>query len=214
MSVTTRSNAGSSITAIERVIRAALAVLALGAVLSVSATSAERRGTRPASDTRDDAAARAAFLAAAPVFYHPRCLNCHPSGDRPLQGDDSHMHAQNVQRGPLGDGKYGMKCSTCHQQENVPGPHMPPGAVVWRLPPPKMPMVVQGTTPRQLCEQLKDPARNGGKTLEQIIEHVTSDPLVSWGWNPGEGRTLPPLTRAEFAKDIAIWVHKGAACPE
>jgi hypothetical protein len=40
------------------------------------------------------------------------------------------------------------------------------------------------------------------------------DPLVGWGWNPGEGRTLPPLSRAEFARDISQWVEKGAACPE
>jgi len=91
---------------------------------------------------------------------------------------------------------------------------MPPGAIIWRLPPPKMPMVFQGKTPHELCEQLKDPARNGGKTLQQIIVHVTSDRLVGWGWNPGEGRSLPPLSREEFARDIRVWVEKGAACPE
>src|SRR5918997_7040087 len=47
----------------------------------------------------DDAAARAAFEAAAPVFFYPRCMNCHPAGDAPLQGDDSRVHAQNVKRG-------------------------------------------------------------------------------------------------------------------
>lgn len=167
---------------------------------------------RPAE--HDDAGARAAFAAAAPVFFHPRCMNCHPSGDQPLQGDDSHPHTQNVRRGPYGNGVYGMKCGACHQQENTPGPHMPPGAVIWRLPPSKMPMVFQGRTVHELCEQLKDTARNGGKSLQQIIEHVSSDKLVGWGWNPGEGRTLPPLSREEFARDIRQWVEKGAACPE
>src|SRR5208282_4014876 len=193
----------------------ALAVLAVSGAFGASGLPAEKRaapGARPAE--RDDVGARAAFLAAAPVFFHPRCMNCHPSGDRPLQGDDSHPHTQNVQRGALGNGKYGMKCSACHQQENTPGPHMPPGAVIWRLPPPKMPMVFEGKTPRELCEQLEDPARNGGKTLQQIIEHVTSDKLVGWGWNPGEGRAAPPLSRAEFARNIREWVGKGAACPE
>jgi hypothetical protein len=141
-------------------------------------------------------------------------MNCHPAGDRPLQGDDSDPHTQNVQRGPYGNGKYGMKCTACHQQENTPGPHMPPGAVIWRLPPPKMPMVFQGKSALELCEQLKDPARNGGKTLQQIIEHVSTDKLVAWGWNPGEGRSLPPLSRDEFARDVKLWVEKGAACPE
>jgi hypothetical protein len=192
-------------------------VLAMACALGVSGLRAEKRtvaAPRPPAEAHDDAGARAAFSAAAPVFFHPRCMNCHPSGDQPLQGDDSHPHTQNVQRGPLGNGKYGMKCSGCHQQENTPGPHTPPGAVIWRLPPPKMPMIFQGKTPGQLCEQLKDPARNGGKTLQQIVEHVTSDKLVGWGWNPGEGRSLPPMSRAEFARDISVWVQKGTACPE
>ncbi|HUI39181.1 MAG TPA: hypothetical protein VLY22_01000 [Candidatus Nitrosotalea sp.] len=188
-----------------------LAVLATG---SIAAAAGMRASPAPRSAERDDAGARTAFAAAAPVFFHPRCMNCHPSGDRPLQGDDSHIHAQNVQRGTLGDGKYGMKCGACHQKANVPGPHMPPGAIIWRLPPPKMPMVFQGRSTRDLCEQLKDPARNGGKTLVQIIEHVSNDPLVGWGWDPGEGRTLPALSRPQFANYIKTWVQKGAACPE
>jgi cytochrome c5 len=194
-----------------------LAALAAGCALLFSPLRAEKRPSevRAASaDTRDDAGARAAFLAAAPVFFHPRCMNCHPSGDQPLQGDDSHPHTQNVRRGPLGNGVYGMKCSACHQQANTPGLHMPPGAVIWRLPPPKMPMVFQGETPRQLCEQLKDPKQNGGRTLAGIVEHVSNDKLVGWGWDPGEGRTLPPLSRAEFARELSTWVQKGAACPD
>ncbi|RYG03681.1 MAG: hypothetical protein EOO02_07880, partial [Chitinophagaceae bacterium] len=26
------------------------------------------------------------------VLVSPRCMNCHPAGDVPLQGDDSHLH--------------------------------------------------------------------------------------------------------------------------
>lgn len=39
---------------------------------------------------RDDAAAAAAFEAIIPVLHHPRCMNCHSTGDYPRQGDDSH----------------------------------------------------------------------------------------------------------------------------
>src|SRR5262245_7994722 len=53
---------------------------------------------------KDDAGAREAFLAAYKVFMHPRCMNCHPTGDVPLQGDDSRLHIQNVKRGPDGKG--------------------------------------------------------------------------------------------------------------
>ena len=162
---------------------------------------------------RDDARAREAFLSIVPVLKHPRCLNCHANGDFPRQGDDSHPHAQNVKRGPLGQGVTSQKCSTCHQTENIAGLNMPPGAPNWHLPPPSMPMIWEGKTPAQICAQIKDPKQNNGKTLAQIVEHVTADKLVLWGWNPGEGRTLPPLSHEDFAAKFQDWAKFGAACP-
>ena len=162
---------------------------------------------------RDDARARAAFLAVIPVLKHPRCLNCHATGDFPRQGDDSRVHVQNVRRGIDGKGKYGQKCSACHQEQNVAGLNMPPGAPNWHLPPAAMPMIWEGHTPGQICRQLKDPKQNNGKTVAQIVEHVTVDKLVLWGWNPGDGRTLPPLSHAEFAQKFQDWARFGAACP-
>jgi hypothetical protein len=61
---------------------------------------------------------------------------------------------------------------------------------------------------------LKSTKRNGGKTLEQLLEHVTSDALVLWGWEPGEGRTRPPLSHEEFVRRFREWVEKGAASPQ
>ncbi|HWW95175.1 MAG TPA: hypothetical protein VN375_17540 [Vicinamibacteria bacterium] len=158
-------------------------------------------------------ASRQAFLAAYPVFAHPRCVNCHPRGDQPLQGDSGVPHAQRVKRGPAGLGQYAVKCAACHQTQNLAGAHMPPGAPNWHLPPPSMPMVFEGLTPGELCRQLKDPARNGGKVLTQIVVHVTQDPLVGWGWAPGEGRTPAPGDRAAFAARVKSWADQGAACP-
>src|SRR5262245_51198002 len=171
-------------------------------------------GSGEAAGQKDDAGARAAFLEAYKVFMHPRCLNCHPTGDVPLQGDDSHLHSPTVKRGPDGKGKFALKCANCHQEANLPGENMPPGNPNWHLPPPEMRMVFEGKTPRELAEQLKDPKKNGGKTLEQILHHVTEDKLVLAGWDPGDGRTKPPLTHAEFAKKMREWVEKGAAVPE
>ena len=165
------------------------------------------------SAQRDDVGSRAAFLAAYPVLMHPRCMNCHPKGDAPLQGDDSHIHAQNVQRGPEGKGLFAMKCANCHQLQNVPGENMPPGHPEWHLPPARTPMVFEGKTPAQLAQQLKDPKQNGGKTLEQIVHHVAEDSLVATAWNPGQGRTKPPLTQAEVGQRMREWVEKGAAVP-
>jgi mono/diheme cytochrome c family protein len=161
----------------------------------------------------DDVAARAAFERAYPVFVSPRCQNCHPSGDAPLQGDDSHVHAQDIKRGPAGRGVYGMSCHTCHQDANLPGANMPPGNPKWGLPPPQMKMVFVGRSAGELCRQLKDPKQNGGRALSQILTHVSTDDLVGWGWNPGDGRTLPPLHRPEFVAAMEEWVKDGAACP-
>jgi hypothetical protein len=55
----------------------------------------------------NDARARELFVSIIPVLKHPRCLNCHATGDFPRQGDDSHVHTQNVRRGLDGKGKYG-----------------------------------------------------------------------------------------------------------
>jgi len=75
-------------------------------------------------------------------------------------------------------------------------------------------MVFQGRSPAELCAQLKDPAQNGGKTLAQLLEHVAHDPLVAWGWNPGKGRTLPPLPKDEFVAKFQTWVDARGACPD
>lgn len=163
---------------------------------------------------KDSVASKKAFLAAYSVLMHPRCMNCHPAGDVPLQGEDSHLHTMNVQRGHDGKGLYALKCSNCHQPENSPGLHMPPGNPNWHLPPADMKMVFEGKSPRELAAQLLNPSLNGHKTKEQLIEHVTFDKLVLAGWNPGEGRALPPLTHEEFAKQFRRWIETGAYLPD
>jgi len=167
------------------------------------------------SSSRDEAASRSAFLAAYPVFMHPRCMNCHPAGDAPLQGEDSHPHVQNVKRGPDGKGLYALKCKNCHQDTNLHGEGMPPGHPEWRLPPANMRMVFQGKSPAELARQLKDPKQNGGKTLEAILMHVAEDSLVRQsGWSPADGKSKPSLTHEEFAAKMREWIENGAAVPE
>jgi hypothetical protein len=165
-----------------------------------------------ATAPRDDAAAAAAFAALIPVLRHPRCMNCHSRGDFPRQGDDGHRHTMNVRRGPEGNGVAAVKCSSCHQEHNLEGFHMPPGAPGWHLPPPQTPMIWEGLTDRQLCDLFKNPRENGNRSVDAIVEHMTT-PLVLWGWNPGEGRTPVPLSQAEFLERVKEWAAKGAACP-
>lgn len=162
--------------------------------------------------TRDDAAAANAFESMVKVLHHPRCMNCHSKGDFPRQGDNEHRHTMNVRRGLDGNGVPGVKCSTCHQDHNLAGEHMPPGAPDWHLPSVAMPMVWEGLTDRQLCELFKHPWHNGNRNVDKIVEHM-STPLVLWGWNPGEGRTPIPIAKTEFLTKVKEWASKGAACP-
>jgi len=162
---------------------------------------------------KDSVGSVKAFMSVYKVLMSPRCMNCHPSGDAPLQGDDNHIHTMNVKRGVDGKGLYAVRCSNCHQPTNTAGLHMPPGNPKWGLPPANMRMVFQGRTPHQLALQLLDPKKNGGRTKAMLIDHMAHDDLVGWAWHPGDGRTLPPMTRTAFAAQVRLWIAKGAYAP-
>ena len=161
----------------------------------------------------DEAGSAAAFKQMLTVLRNPRCMNCHSDGDFPRQGDDGHPHAMNVRRGTSGMGWTAEKCNTCHQDHNLDAPHLPPGAPGWRLPPASMPMIWQGLTDGGICESIKDPARNGHRSVDEIMQHLTADKLVAWGWNPGPGRTPVPMPREKFADYVKQWASNGAGCP-
>jgi hypothetical protein len=187
---------------------------AIWIVLAACSGSSSSKGTTPTAD-RDHGLA--AFETMRAVFQHPRCQNCHPAGDSPLQGDIGKPHAQNVQRGPTGAGRLGEECTTCHGAANPPtayGTHIPPGtASGWRMPPPENRMVFVGVAAHALCEQIKDPSKNGGRDLPKLRAHL-EDPLVLWGWTPGEGRTAIPTPRSEFMAAFDTWAAAGAPCPQ
>ncbi len=144
------------------------------------------------SGTKDSIVSVKAFNDVYKVLLSPRCVNCHPKGEIPLQGDDSHLHTMLPKRGKDGKGLYAMKCGNCHQPANTAGQHTPPGHIKWQLPPANMKMVFEGRTPHQLAKQLLDPKQNGNKDLQKLLAHA-DDGLVKAAWNPGDGRTLPPL---------------------
>jgi hypothetical protein len=154
-----------------------------------------------------------AFMKVYKVLMSPRCMNCHPAGDAPLQGDDNHIHTMKVVRGPDGTGMYAAKCSNCHQPTNVPGLHTPPGNPKWQLPPANMKMVFQGKTPRQLALQIMNFNMNGHKNKEELIAHAR-DTLVKAAWNEGEGRVAPPMTYIAFVAAWDSWVNKGGYAPK
>jgi hypothetical protein len=162
------------------------------------------------SITNPSERSRALFVEAGRVLQHPRCLNCHPVGERPTQGNDGHPHSPLVVRGAVDWGAIGMRCTTCHQNANYE-PSGVPGHPLWHVAPKSM--AWQTKTLGQICAQIKDPRRNGGKTLAAIHEHMAQDSLVGWAWTPGGNREPAPGTQAQLGALIAAWIQSGAACP-
>jgi hypothetical protein len=200
----------------------ALAMAIAGAAASLpgeprsgAAAAAEGSGLRSVAsfDGIADPARRSAalFTEAGKVLLHPRCVNCHPAGDRPGQGDAGRPHEPRVRRGTAGHGVTAMHCSACHTAANF-DPAGVPGNPHWRLAPASM--AWEGRSLSEICEQVKDPARNGRRSLRQVVEHMRADPLVAWAWAPGVGREPAPGTQKAFAALIEAWARTGAACPE
>jgi hypothetical protein len=187
-----------------------LALLAVMMAAQASNALAESLATPESFNAIGDTAVRSAalFTEVAKVLQHPRCMNCHPAGDRPRQGDVRRLHQPPVTRGEDGFGLPGLRCPICHQQANF---DRTPGDPAWHLAPRDMGW--EGKTVGQICEQIKDPARNGGRSLDDIVHHIGTDHLVGWAWAPGVGRQPAPGTQSEAAALLDAWVKTGAFCP-
>lgn len=159
----------------------------------------------------DQRLAIALFREAGKVLQHPRCLNCHPAGDRPTQTDAMRPHRPQIVRGDDGHGPAGLPCSACHHKANY-DPAGVPGHPEWRLAPRSM--AWQGKSLAAICLQIRDPLQNGARDLPALLKHMGEDTLVGWAWSPGAGRTPAPGTQEEFGALIKAWIDNGAHCPE
>jgi hypothetical protein len=142
-----------------------------------------------------DQAARsiALFREAGKVLQSPRCLNCHPAGDRPTQTDRMTPHRPPMVRGPDGHGAPGLPCAACHQAANYAESGVP-GNPQWHLAPASMAWA--GKSLAAICRQIKDPALNGGRDMADLLKHMAEDSLVGWAWAPGGKRLLPAHRRS------------------
>jgi hypothetical protein len=193
-------------------------VALVAAALAITVVAPTSRADEPRTLRAPDAFARIAdpaarsaalFVEAGKVLRHPRCLNCHPDGDRPSQGI-GYPHQPPVERGDDGHGVSAMRCTTCHQKANFDAAGIP-GHVEWHLAPRSM--AWQHKSLADICMQLKDTSRNGGRTVSQIVEHSARDSLVGWAWQPGGRREPAPGTQASFGALMQAWAESGAACP-
>ena len=180
--------------------------------LSACVAAAGAFGQSPDQPSGSEQATRsiALFREAGKVLQHPRCLNCHPVGDRPTQTDRMTPHRPMVIRGADGHGAPGLPCNACHHAANYDEAGVP-GHPLWHLAPASMAWA--GRSLGAICQQIKDPALNGGRDMAALLRHVSEDTLVGWAWAPGGKRTPAPGTQAEFGALMRAWAESGAVCP-
>jgi hypothetical protein len=194
------------------------AAIALSAALAQTAPPPASQALKPPSEFQSIAGtadrSRAIFAEIGKVLTHPRCMNCHPAGEHPLQGADYHEHRPVVWRNDTGN--YGTPCGECHTQQNVTLREAAsyksiPGHPRWAVAP--LEMAWQGKSLGDICRQLKDTARNGGRDLALLHEHIARDDLVAWGWSPGAGREPAPGSQELAGQLVQAWIDTGAECP-
>jgi hypothetical protein len=201
-------------------------LLAVAVLTAISITHVNGEPTSPAhkalkqpSDFQSIAdraeRSRAIFAEVGKLITNPRCMNCHPAGDQPLQGNDEHEHRPRVFRS---DGThFATNCAQCHTDQNVTlheaaSYQSIPGNPRWGVAP--LSMAWQNKSLGEICRQLKDVERNGGRDLAMLQEHVAKDDLVAWAWSPGAGREPAPGTQEEAGKLVQAWIDTGAECPQ
>jgi hypothetical protein len=193
---------------------ATLSIVPLALERATAQQSPQAADLRPTSEFAGiadrQARAIALFQEAGKVLQHPRCVNCHPAGDSPRQTDRARPHEPLVVRGADGHGAPTLPCNTCHGSVNFDPAHVP-GHPEWHLAP--LAMAWEGRSLGQICEQIKDRARNGDRDMAALLHHLGEDTLVGWAWTPGYGRTPAPGTQARFGDIMRAWADAGAACP-
>lgn len=158
------------------------------------------------------------------VTSHPRCANCHTGpSDRPMWSGptygETRQHGMNIQAGESRIGAETLQCSACHTTKNEDWdnanstPHAAPRvAMGWQLAPVEADWFDRST--EEICAQLRDPNRNGGRALIDLAEHLNHDLILHWAWSPGGGREPAPYSLQEHVNDILDWGVAGMPCPQ
>lgn len=95
-------------------------LLLFTATIIILSSSFKNSNIVGAAYNEDSLLSKKAFLSVYDVLVSPRCMNCHPSGEVPLVGDESKLHSPAVKRGKDGRGMYASKCANCHMDSNQP----------------------------------------------------------------------------------------------
>ena len=54
----------------------------------------------------------------------------------------------------------------------------------------------------ELCRSATDKVKHGGRDYNALAVHLTTDPIVQWGWAPGGTRKPIAVSTEEFAKQV------------
>lgn len=157
------------------------------------------------------------------ILTHPRCLNCHVGADHvPLWGTieaPGRIHGMAINAGESRIGVETLPCNACHQTSTRPNtvPHAPPHTGMdWRLAPVEFQWTDRSSA--EICNQMRDPDRNGGRDAVELIEHILHDAeligFITWSFAPGAGREAAPSGLQAHLEDMAIWTAAGMPCPE
>lgn len=123
-------------------------------------------------------------------------------------------HGMNIKGDESGMGVEGLPCATCHINSELGNdiPHAAPKVPAdWRLAPVEAHWF--GKSSPEICNQLRDPERNGGRTNLEVAEHVGHDVILHWAWNPGGNREAAPYSLNEHINDLLHWGVAGMPCP-
>jgi len=194
-------------------------IIALGAFGTLAALAACGHPAPPASSRAGapNQDALAAFETVRSVLQHPRCQNCHPRSDTPLQGDDGHPHLQNVQRGADGRGMVGERCTTCHGPANPPdsyGSHTPPGILTAGACPSRTSAWYSSVSLRARCASRSRIRRTTAARTWPRCAPISTTRWSVWAWSPGFGRAPVPVSRQAFLDAWTAWASAGAPCPK
>ncbi len=196
----------------------ALAIVALSAPSFAADSNVEINP--PAQGSVTQAQGLQAWARVYEVASHPRCSNCHTGeSDRPMWSGPSYgktrPHGMNIRAGASRMGVETVACQTCHstsehtQDTNHAAPRVD---MAWRLAPVEADWF--GKSSHEICEQLRDPATNGDRTIMQLAEHLDHDLILHWAWNPGPGREAAPYSLQEHINDLLAWGAADTPCPE
>lgn len=119
----------------------------------------------------------------------------------------------NINAGESRIGAETLMCSTCHVQRerlNEVAHAAPQVAMEWQLAPVEAEWF--GKSSEYVCNQLRDPDRNGGRSLTELAEHLDHDLILHWAWKPGGGREAAPYSLREHIDDILVWGVSGFPC--